>query len=136
MYAYARYKPQRVRITFDSPGEEIPWSYSTISSVLNTPTYGAGIKLAPGARIDDGLLDYAFLERLRFSELLRALPRLALEGTFDLPLLIRGKARKIRIETESPAFFHGDGELIGLTPVELEVVPKAVKFLAPKTAES
>lgn len=136
MYAYVRYKPQRVRITFDPPGEEIPWRYSTICSVLNTPTFGAGIKLAPGARIDDGLLDYAFLERLSLGELLRALPRLALHGTLDLPLLVKGKARKIRIETESPAYFQGDGELIGLTPVEIEVVPKAVKFLAPKTAEN
>jgi len=139
--AYARYKPQRVRVTFDSPGEaipaeEIPWRYSTICSVLNTPTFGAGIKLAPGARIDDGVLDFAFLERLSLGELLRVLPRLALEGTLDLPLLIRRKTRKVRIETDNPSDFQGDGELIGLTPVEMEVVPKAVQFLAPPIAEN
>jgi diacylglycerol kinase family enzyme len=57
-----------------------------------------------------------------------------LQGTLDLPLLIRRKARKIRIETDEPAYFQGDGELIGLTPIEIEVVPKAVQFLARKTA--
>jgi diacylglycerol kinase (ATP) len=135
MYAYAKYKPQRVRITFDSPGEEAAWRYSTISSALNTPTFGAGIRLAPSARIDDGFLDFAFLERLSFGELLRVLPRMAVQGTLALPLLTVRKARKIRIETDSPAYFQADGELIGLTPVEMEVVPKAVQFLAPKITE-
>jgi len=133
--AYATYKPQLVRIAIDSSVEEISRN-STIASVLNTPTLGAGIKLAPDARIDDGVLDFAFLEKLSFGELLSALPRLALQGRLDLPLLIRRKARKIRIETDTPIYFHGDGELIGLTPIEIEVVPNAVRFLAPKTAES
>jgi len=27
--------------------------------------------------------------------------------------------------------FHGDGEIIGTTPVEIEVVPRAVQVLSP-----
>jgi diacylglycerol kinase family enzyme len=27
--------------------------------------------------------------------------------------------------------FHGDGEILGPTPVEIEVVPRAVRVLAP-----
>jgi diacylglycerol kinase (ATP) len=134
--AYAGYKPFRIRITFDSSAEEISRRHSTISSVLNTPTLGAGIKLAPDARIDDGVLDFVFLEKLGFGELLRALPRLALQGTLDLPQLIRRKTSKIRIEADPPAYFQGDGELIGLTPIEIEVIPKAVRFLAPRTADA
>lgn len=131
--AYAKHKPQLVRITFDSCGEVLSRP-STIASVLNTPTFGAGIKLAPDARIDDGFLEFAFLERLGFGELLRVLPRLALHGTLDLPRLIRKKVRKVRIESETPVYFQGDGELIGPTPVEIEVVPKAMRFLAPRIA--
>jgi len=52
---------------------------------LNTPTFGAGIRLAPGAQIDDGVLEFIFLEELRFGQLLRALPRLALQGSINLP---------------------------------------------------
>jgi len=130
--AYAGFKPQRLRAFFESSNAELPWQNSVLASVLNAPTFGAGMALAPDARIDDGLLDCAFLDELGIPRLLRLLPRLALQGSIDLPGLKRQRVRKVRIETETPAIFQGDGELIGLTPVEIEVVPGAVKFLAPK----
>jgi diacylglycerol kinase (ATP) len=133
--AYFSYRPQRVRVTLDT-SEETPWKSFILASVLNTPTFGAGIKLAPSARINDGLLDFSFLEELRFSQLVAALPRLVLKGTLHLPHMSSMRVRKLRLETEVPAFFQADGELIGLTPVEIEVVPEAVRFLVPKVAES
>ena len=39
---------------------------STPSGVLNTPSYGAGLKFAPEARIDDGVLDLVLVEDLPF----------------------------------------------------------------------
>jgi diacylglycerol kinase (ATP) len=136
IHAYALYKPRRVRITVEPPGGVAAWQSCVLASVLNTPTFGAGIRLAPEARIDDGLLDLAFLEKLGFGRLLRILPRLALQGALNLPALRTRQFRKMRLETEAPAYFQGDGELLGPTPVEIEVVPGAVKFLAPKVEQS
>jgi len=109
-----------------------PWQSCVLACVLNTPTYGAGIRLAPQARIDDGLLDFAFLEELGVGRLVRILPQLVLQGTLNLPALRTLQFRKMCLETEAPAYFQGDGELLGPTPVEIEVVPSAVKFLTPK----
>jgi len=133
---YAGYRPRRVRITIDSEGSGAPWQECVLASVLNTPTFGAGIRLAPDAGINDGLLDFVFLDELSIGRLLFVLPQLALQGTLNLPHLRVLRFRKMHIETETPAFFHGDGELLGPTPVEIEVVPNAVKFLGPKPKAS
>ncbi|MBS1841585.1 MAG: diacylglycerol kinase family lipid kinase [Acidobacteria bacterium] len=132
VHAYLALKPQRIRIALDDSSFGGPWQRFVLASLLNTPTFGAGIQLSPGARIDDGLLDYAFLPELRFGQLLRALPRLLINGVLSLPNIERKQVRRVRIETETPAYFQGDGELMGLTPVEIEVIPRAVRFLAPK----
>jgi len=107
-----------------------------LASFLNTPTFGAGIRLSPDAKIDDGLLDYAFLPELRLGQILRALPQLLFSGALNLPNIKRKQVRKVRIETEAPAYFQGDGELMGLTPVEIEVAAGAVRFLAPKVSST
>jgi len=133
--AFLTHRPNRVRVTFDNNQESLRRN-SILACVLNTPTFGAGIQLAPSARIDDGLLDFAFLEELRFGQVLRILPRLAIRGTLDLPQLHTMQIRKVRLETEARAFFQGDGEILGPTPVEIEVVPNAVQFLAPKCASN
>jgi len=131
--AYFSYQPRRVRVTFESD-DTGQWQSAVLASVLNTPTFGAGIRLAPGAQIDDGVFEFVFLEELRFGQLLRVLPRLALQGGINLPGLHIRRARRLRIEVDPPATFHGDGELLGSSPVEIEIVPRAMRFLAPKAA--
>jgi diacylglycerol kinase (ATP) len=132
--AYATHKPQRARVAFECSNEEPKWQEFVLASVLNTPTFGAGIRLAPNARIDDGLLEFVFLDELSLARLIRILPGLALNGTLQIPQLRTVQFRKLRLETEIPMQFHGDGEILGLTPVEIEVVPRAARFLAPKPA--
>jgi diacylglycerol kinase (ATP) len=130
--AYASCVPIRIRITLEPAEGEAVWQSALVASVLNTPTFGAGIRIAPTAKIDDGLLNLVLLEDLRFGRLLLLLPQLALRGTLALPALRTTTVRKLRIETDPPSVFQGDGELLGLTPVEIEVVPGAMQFLAAK----
>ena len=134
--AYATHKPRRIRVTFESSSGTATWQKSVLACVLNTPTFGAGIRLAPNAHIDDGLLDLVFLEELGLARLLRVLPQLALHGRLQIPQLRTVQFRKLHLETETQTYFHGDGELLGLTPVEIEVAPGAARFLAPKPADS
>ncbi len=130
--AYTGYKPRRVRVTIESSNELSAWQNCVLACALNTPTFGAGIRLVPNAQINDGVLDFAFLEELGFGRLLSILPRLALQGTLNLPALRTLQFHKLWLETEPPAYFQGDGELLGITPLEIEVLPAAMKFLAPK----
>jgi diacylglycerol kinase family enzyme len=45
----------------------------------------------------------------------------------------RVSASRVRLTTDRECLFHGDGEIFGPAPVEIEVLPKAVRVLAPAT---
>jgi diacylglycerol kinase (ATP) len=115
------------------PGSELPPMQAKVllAGVLNTPSYGAGLRLAPGARLDDGCLDAVFVKDLNALEVLGLLPRLWWSGDLPESCMTRTRARRVRLVTDRPCFFHGDGEILGPAPVEIEVMRGAVRVLAP-----
>jgi len=102
-----------------------------LAAALNTPSYGSGVRLAPDAQVDDGLLDFVVLERLSNLEILRLLPGLLFTGKLKTKRIKRFRAARAQVRTEEPIAFHGDGEVEGATPVTIEVEPKALRMLVP-----
>ncbi len=100
--------------------------------VLNTPSYGAGLRLAPDAQTNDGKLDLVLMEDLSLLEILALLPSLAYRGELRTARIQRFRVDRVLIETLRPCSFHGDGEILGNTPVEVKVVPNAVRILRPR----
>jgi len=129
--ALVGYVPIEVRIEF--PGSDLVprEAKALLAAVLNSPTYGAGLKLAPGATIDDGSLHVVLIEDIGTGEVLWLLPRMLRSGELRASRVQRWKASKVRLTTRTPSVFHGDGEILGSTPVEIELVPGAVQVLAP-----
>ena len=131
LHALARYVPMDVRVDF--PASDIPSFEAKVllAAVLNSPTYGAGVRLAPGAAVDDGLLHVVLVEELSKLGVLTLLPGLMGSGQLGTSHLKRWRAQRVKLTTNRLCFFHGDGEILGPTPVEIEIVPKAVRVLAP-----
>ena len=131
LHALSEHQPLQVRLEF--PGTDIHPSeaISLVTGVLNTPTYGGGVRLAPGARIDDGLLDVVSVGDLDILSVLKLLPRLVRSGELRTSHLKRWQVKRLTISTDRPALFHGDGEILGATPLEIEAVPGAVRVLVP-----
>jgi diacylglycerol kinase (ATP) len=102
-----------------------------LAAVLNAPTLGGGLRLAPDARLDDGMLEVVMIEMLRKTELLALIPRLLITGELRSGRTVRMRSAKIKLTAEKETSFQGDGELLGKTPVEIEVVHKALRVLAP-----
>ena len=121
----------RARILFLEPPQNTLEATALLVGVLNTPSYGAGLYLAPQAKTDDGRLELVLLEDLSLIEILQLLPAFALRGELNTKRIRRFPITRVRIETESPVWFHGDGELLGMTPVEITVLPRAVRILRP-----
>jgi diacylglycerol kinase (ATP) len=115
------------------PGSELPPMEAKVllAGVLNTPSYGAGLRLAPGAQLDDGWLDAVFVKDLNALEVLGLLPQLWWSGDLPESCMTRTRAPRVRLVTDRPCFFHGDGEILGPAPVEIEVMRGAVRVLAP-----
>jgi diacylglycerol kinase (ATP) len=102
-----------------------------VAAALNTPTYGAGVRLAEEARIDDGLLDVVLVEDLRARELAHVVFHWALGGKLRTQRIAHWAAARVRLTTDRPSQFQGDGEILGPSPVEIEVVPRAIRVVAP-----
>jgi diacylglycerol kinase (ATP) len=129
--ALAGYAPIEVRLDFPGSDFSPTNAHALLASVLNTPTYGAGVRLAPGADISDGLLEVVLLENLNLLEVMAVLPRLIGSGELRTCRLKRWRVQRVRLTTGRSCLFHGDGEIIGPTPVEIEAVPRAIQVLAP-----
>lgn len=102
-----------------------------LAAVLNAPTLGGGLRLAPDARLDDGMLEVVMIEMLRKREVLALIPRLLITGELRSGRTVRMRSAKIKLTAEKETSFQGDGELLGKTPVEIAVVHKALRVLAP-----
>jgi diacylglycerol kinase (ATP) len=129
--AFAGYVPIDVRLEFPGSAFSAMEAKALLASVLNTPTYGAGLHLAPGADLGDGLLDVVLIENLSLFGVLALLPRLTASGELRTSRLKRWRIQRVRLTTVRCCLFHGDGEIIGPTPVEIEAVPRAIQVLAP-----
>ncbi len=131
IHALRGFRAIRVRITIGCGEREALEATALVVGILNTPSYGAGLYLAPSAKTDDGKLELVILEDLSLLQILGLLPAFAARGTLNTKRLRRFSTTCVSIETEPPCWFHGDGELLGMTPVVVTVVPRAIRMLRP-----
>jgi len=96
--------------------------------VSNT-TYTANFFMAPNAKIDDGLLDITLLNKLGRIGLLKAFPKVFTGEHIHLPEVETFTAKHIKITTDPPKVLTPDGELIGITPVEIECLHQDIEVL-------
>lgn len=84
----------------------------TMLAAANGQVYGGSFRVAPDARIDDGLLDVLFADDFTRGRILKLVPRV-LRGThLDLPGVHFLRARDITIESDQPLPVHCDGEML------------------------
>ena len=129
--ALREFRPLRVRAEF--PGTSLPHVEASVllAAALNTPTYGAGVRLAPSAKPYDGLLTVALVQSLETSKIVGLLPRLLATGELPQNYVRSLNAHSVRLIPDRDCMFHGDGEVLGPAPVDIEVLPGALRVLAP-----
>lgn len=124
--ALATYVPTDYRIT--SGGTRVD-ARAILVTIANSAQFGNGARIAPGARVDDGLLDLVVLEERWRLATLSQLPRL-FNGTVDR---MRGctiqRIREVTVEADQPMTFHVDGEpVVGGTRLTARVHPGALRI--------
>jgi len=97
----------------------------------NGPTYGGGLRIAPAADLADGQLDVCFVRQVGRARLLWLLRRVFSGKHVKLPEVEYFKASSVKLETEVPLDVYADGEFVCRTPVEVGVVSKALRVIAP-----
>jgi diacylglycerol kinase (ATP) len=123
--ALVTYVPTDYRIT--AGGARVD-ARAILVTIANSAQFGNGARIAPGARVDDGLLDLVVLEERWRLVTLSQLPRL-FTGTVDR---MRGctiqRIREVTVEADQPMTFHVDGEpVVGGTRLRAVVHPGALR---------
>ncbi len=122
------YHPQPLQIIAD--GRTL--SEDVIFAVVgNNVSYGGGIRLTPRAKLDDGLLDVCVVPYLSRLELLRWVPRAYRGEHLHHPRIKYLQARKISLCSASRLELFADGEFLQELPAAIEVMPRALRVIAP-----
>ena len=118
------------RLTIDGTVHEI---HTQACQVYNAGNMGKpGTAPAPGIGVDDGLLDLLVM-RERVGKLLL---KYGVEHSNRLSedLFHHWQGRQISIEADPPQPVHIDGEVVGPIPVSIDILPKAIRVLVPKSS--
>jgi YegS/Rv2252/BmrU family lipid kinase len=128
--AVLRREDFRVRVTVDGTVHE------RVAAAVLVANFGAVlrdlIRLGPGIRSDDGLLDLCVFSPATLRDSLRVLWRLLRKDFRIDARMLYAPGRHFLIETDPPRAAQADGEIIGVTPVEIRVAPLAGLILKPR----
>lgn len=98
---------------------------------FNLPLYALGLSIAPQAVGTDGQLDLCVFERGGIWSVARYLWHVKRGRHTRLPDTTTCRCSRFRVETDeqSPVVFQMDGDVGGVLPVDVEVVPGALRLL-------
>ena len=104
----------------------------TLFLVQNSQTGGSQLPLAPGASMDDGLMDIGILKKMTRRDVFKAFGMLKSEGRHVYhPRVDYHRFTTLSIETDRPTAINIDGENIGSTPLSMEVLKQATYIMRP-----
>lgn len=124
----ADFRPAHLTLTLDGETRTLR---AMLCSVANAPMYGGGMRIAPDARIDDGWFDVCILGDTGTWEFLRAFPRVFQGTHVSHPKVTMLRAQHVRVESTPLLPTLVDGEIIGATPSEFHLHPRAIRILCP-----
>lgn len=155
----ARYRPWSYRLTFDDvadpgsggtgatlrlrpgPAGTATWTWTgraALVTAANGPQIGGGIRVAPAASLDDGLLDVLVATDLSRAGALAVFPSMFTGAHVRRRKVHVVRARALTIEPGPDAWAagerelpvaHADGERLGLLPLRVEVRARALQVL-------
>ena len=134
LWAIAEYKSSSFSVRVDGQLLEVTGSSVVVA---NSAYYGSGMKIAPGAAVDDGLLDVIAVAAPTRRSLLKSLPKVYNGSHVDLPEVHVVRGTRVELNADPDVPFAGDGEplgrapLPGQPPVVVEVMPDSLTVLAP-----
>ena len=102
---------------------------TTLVAFANTPVYGGGMKIAPQAKMDDGLLDICVVGGVDTFKLFCMFPTVYSGNHLKIREVDYSQAMRVRVETEHPLNVYADGEYVCQTPVEVSIQPAALKVV-------
>lgn len=121
------YKNKEVSIVLND--KAVVTGKTAILAVTNGKYFGGGMKIAPLAELDDGMLDIVFAPDLSKLKLFCSIPSIYRGTHLDIKDLQYFRVKKIAITSPEKILIEMDGETPGWTPLEVEIIPKALRII-------
>lgn len=121
-----------VRIKIDGKDEK---SLNTLNfCVCNARFFGGGMKIAPDAKLTDGLFNVVNIGDIKTLKILLKAHTLYRGTHYDLAEVKNSLAKKIEVSPVNNQQIHieTDGELPGKLPATFEIIPSSLKIRVPK----
>lgn len=125
------HNPIKMQIEVDGQQMETSIIYLIL---CNGPREGGGFLIAPDAKIDDGLLDYAMITNVSRLKMFRIVPEV-MKGTHGrFKEVTISKCKKFTLTADRPLYIHADGEIFSgpgtdIRQVSFEIMPNALKLV-------
>jgi diacylglycerol kinase (ATP) len=117
-----------------APAWEVKWQIkksqpTLLAAFANTSTYGGGMKIAPRAQMDDGLLDVCVIGAVDSFKLACMFPTVYFGRHLRIREVDYFSAAHLRVETDHPLDLYADGEYVCRTPAEISVQRAALRVI-------
>lgn len=123
-----RFENRPVTITLDDE----TFSRSVLFvAIANGAYYGGGMKIAPGAELDDARLDICVVGDISRLTALREMPNLYRGTHVRNPAVSMHTSRTIHIEGDQATSIHLDGEPFGTLPLQVQIAPGVLSVAVP-----
>ncbi|MBT2683968.1 diacylglycerol kinase family protein [Bacillus sp. ISL-37] len=119
-----------IEVTID--GKVYKYSNAWFVTISNQPYYGGGMKIAPAALPDDGILDITVVHRISRLKLLLVFVSVFWGKHTMFREVEQFTGKSITVESTEEVLAHADGEAIGHTPLKIQACPKVLKILSGK----
>jgi diacylglycerol kinase (ATP) len=126
---FVRFAPLPMKISAN--GNSADPKATTLAAIANAAAYGGGMKIAPRAKLDDGLLDLCVVRGMNAFKLFCLFPTVYFGRHLGFEEVEYSQTRTVYIETERPLDVYADGEYVCKTPVSFDVAPGALKVMTP-----
>ena len=101
----------------------------TFIIACNSIHVGKGMKMAPRAKLDDGLIDLIVIRSgVRRTRLLQVLPKLFDGSHINEPEVEYYQTSKFSLIPETDEILNIDGEMLGSTPIKVEMISNAFEM--------
>jgi diacylglycerol kinase (ATP) len=124
-----KFQPFTLTLTLDdAPPRKLQ---AMFVSFANAETTGGGMKIAPGAQVDDGCLDICLVAEVSKPTLLYNLTQIFSGRHVRCSAVTMLKAKCLTVDADPPQPLLIDGEVCGTTPATITLLPGALPFLVP-----
>jgi YegS/Rv2252/BmrU family lipid kinase len=125
------FDPMKLQIELD----DREWQQQVLMlTICNGPREGGGFHVAPEARLDDGLLHFAAIQKVSRLMMFRLIPEVmnGTHGRFKEVHL--GAFKKLSMLSDRPLYIHADGEIFSgfgtdIRQLSIEVLPQALQVV-------